>query len=42
MKTYGETPYLPEEPKENECSFCSSPCDGIFCSKDCEIAERND
>lgn len=32
----------PPEEKENECSFCTNPCEGTFCSKDCEVADLND
>lgn len=35
-----QTPW--EDEMENECSFCGTPCDKTFCSKECYLAEIND
>lgn len=32
----------PEEEPENECEMCGEPCEGMFCSKDCERAWLED
>ncbi len=44
MREYENHPNDPrnEIDKENNCSYCGEPCEKIFCSKECYLAEIND